>query len=91
MSSVMAESRRCSVESKEFEVLIKEGASGVRIFERSKRKQRSIFLNNGEVAWLAGTVKEVVVWKCLRCFGINQELGIQGSSFRNALMCMDIF
>ena len=48
----MVESRRWSVGSKEFELLIKGGASGDRIFERSKRKQHSIFLNKDEVVWL---------------------------------------
>jgi hypothetical protein len=56
----MAGSRSWTVESKEFELLIKGGASGVRIFKRSKRKQRSIFLKRDEIVWLVGTVKEVV-------------------------------
>jgi hypothetical protein len=56
----MAGSRKWSVESKEFEMLIKGGKTGVRIFERSKGKQRSIFLKRDELKWLAGTVKEVV-------------------------------
>jgi hypothetical protein len=43
----MAGSRRWYVESKEFEVLVKEGVAGVagvRFYERSNGKQRSIFL-----------------------------------------------
>jgi hypothetical protein len=57
---VMAGSRSWTVESKEFELLIKGGALGVRIFERSKRKQRSIFLQRNELVWLVGAVKKVV-------------------------------
>jgi hypothetical protein len=36
LSSVMEGSRRWSVESKEFEVMIKGGGLGVSIYERSK-------------------------------------------------------
>jgi hypothetical protein len=48
------------VESKEFELLIKEGASGARLLKRNNKKQRSIFLLKVELAWLARTVKELV-------------------------------
>ena len=37
LGMVMAGSRKWSVESKEFELLIKEGITGARIFERNKR------------------------------------------------------
>ena len=70
----MAESRRWPVESKEFELQIKGGASGVRIFER-KRKQRSIFLKKDEVAWLAKTVKEVVVVEMSEVFWDQSSAG----------------
>ena len=56
----MAGSRKWLVESKEFEILIKVGTAGVRMFERSKGKQRTIFLKRDELAWLVGIVKEVV-------------------------------
>jgi hypothetical protein len=46
---VMAGSRRWSVESKDFELLVKGGAAGVRLFERSNGKQRSIFLKKDGV------------------------------------------
>ena len=46
----MAESRRWSVESKEFELLIKGRVLEVRIFGRCKGKKRSIFLSKEEVA-----------------------------------------
>ena len=45
---------------KDFEVLIKGGASRVRIFERSSKKQRSISVQRDELAWLVGLVEEVV-------------------------------
>lgn len=41
--------RRWSVKAKEFELMVKAGASGVRIFERSKGKQRSIFMQKDEL------------------------------------------
>jgi hypothetical protein len=56
----MAGSWKWTVESKEFELLIKGGASGARIFKRNNKKQRSIFLLKVELAWLAHTVKELV-------------------------------
>jgi hypothetical protein len=52
--------RRWKVESKEFEVLIKGGATGVRIIERSHNKRRSIFVQRNELAWMVKTVEEVV-------------------------------
>ena len=63
------------MESKEFELLIKGGASGVRIFERGNRKQRSIFLNKDELAWLARTVKEVVVVETSEVFWDQSRAG----------------
>jgi hypothetical protein len=48
------------VELKEFELLIKGGISRARIFKRSNRKQRSIFMQKDELAWLARTVEELV-------------------------------
>ena len=46
----MVVSRRWSMESKDFELVIKGGASGARIFERSNRKQRFIFMQKEELA-----------------------------------------
>jgi hypothetical protein len=51
--------RRWKVESKEFEVLIKGGATGVRIVERSHNKRRSNFVQRNELAWLVRTVDVV--------------------------------
>jgi hypothetical protein len=53
--------RRWKVESKEFEVLIKREATGVRIIERSHSKRRSIFVQRNELAWLVKTVEVVDV------------------------------
>jgi hypothetical protein len=68
LGSVVEGSRRWSVESKEFEVLIKGGASGVRIFERSKKKQSSIFVQRDELAWMVGSLEEVVEVKTSEVF-----------------------
>ena len=56
----MEGSRRWSVESKEFEVLIKGGITKVRIVKRSNKKQRFIFVKGNELAWLVGSVEVVV-------------------------------
>jgi hypothetical protein len=56
----MAKERSWYVESKVFEMLIKGGNSGLRIVEKSKRKQGSIFLRRDELAWVVGAVEEVL-------------------------------
>jgi hypothetical protein len=56
----MAKERKWYVESKVFEMLIKGGNAGLRIVERSKRKQGSIFLRRDELAWVVGAVEEVL-------------------------------
>jgi hypothetical protein len=54
------EGARCwSVEAKVFEVLVKGGDSGVRIYERSKKKNCSIFICKDEIVWLVGALEEV--------------------------------
>jgi hypothetical protein len=58
--NIMEGSRRWSVESKEYEMLIKGGTLGVRIFERSRNKQRSIFVHRDEIVWLVRAVEVVV-------------------------------
>jgi hypothetical protein len=58
--NIMGDSRKWSVESKDFELSIKGGNLGVRIVERSNRKQRSVFIHRDEVAWLWGSVEVVV-------------------------------
>ena len=45
---------------KEFEVMIKGGALGTRIIERSNKKKRSIFIQRDEIVWLVRTVEKMV-------------------------------
>jgi hypothetical protein len=47
------------VEAKVFEVLIKGGNTGVRIYESSKKKKSSIFIRREELGWLVGALEEV--------------------------------
>jgi hypothetical protein len=56
----MEGSRRWSEESKEFELLLKGGMSGVRIVERRNQKHRSIFVYRDELSWLVGAMEVVV-------------------------------
>jgi hypothetical protein len=56
----MAVSWKWKVESKEFELVIKGGATGVRFFERNNKHQRSIFVLRDELDWLARKGKELV-------------------------------
>jgi hypothetical protein len=49
-----------TVEAKVFEVRIKGGETGVRIFECNKRKKSSIFVRRDELAWLIGALEVVV-------------------------------
>jgi hypothetical protein len=49
-----------SMEAKVFEVRIKGGDTGVRIFESNKRKKSSIFVRRDELAWLIGALEVVV-------------------------------
>jgi hypothetical protein len=57
---IMECNRRWKVESKVFKVLIKRGATGVRIVERSHNKRKSIFIQRNELAWLVRSMEEVV-------------------------------
>ena len=66
---------RWSVESKDFELLIKGGVLGARIFERNNRKQRSIFMQNDELAWLACTVEELVAMENSDVFWDQSRVG----------------
>jgi hypothetical protein len=60
LAFIMAEVRSWFVESKEFDMRIKGGNLGLRIVERSKHKQGTIFIHREELAWLVGAVEEVV-------------------------------
>jgi hypothetical protein len=57
---VMAFSWKWKVESKEFELVIKGGANGVRFFERNNKQQRSIFVLTVELDWLARIGEKLV-------------------------------
>jgi hypothetical protein len=54
---IMVVARRWSVESKEYEMMIK---GGLRIVERSNNRQRSVYVQRDELAWLVGFVEEVM-------------------------------
>jgi hypothetical protein len=56
----MAKACNWFVESKEFEMLIKGGNYGLRMVERSKRRQGSVFIHRDEIAWLVGAVEVAV-------------------------------
>jgi hypothetical protein len=64
----MEKARSWYVESKTFEMLIKGGNSGLRIVEKGKRKQGSIFLQRDEIAWLVGAVEGVLDADTLEVF-----------------------
>jgi hypothetical protein len=57
----MSVSRRWSVESKDFELVVVGGETGVRFQENCKGKLRSILLDRDEIAWLVHIFKEIVV------------------------------
>jgi hypothetical protein len=57
----MAGSWKWRVESKDFELLVKDGANGARFFERNGKRQRSIFLLKDELAWLDRKNEELVM------------------------------
>ena len=60
---------RCwSVESKEFELLLKGGLSGVRIVERRNKIQRSVFVHRDELSWLLGAMEAMVDVKTSEVF-----------------------
>jgi hypothetical protein len=49
-----------SVESKEFELVVVGGETGVRVRECCKGKKRSILLSRDELAWLVRTFEDLV-------------------------------
>jgi hypothetical protein len=63
------------VESKDFEFLIKGGLSGVRIIERSYKKQRSIFLQKEELDWLARIAEKLVAVQRSEVFWDHSRAG----------------
>ena len=75
LNTVMDGSRRWFMESKEFELVLKGGASGVRIYERSHGKQRSIFLKIDELAWMGRTVGKMIAVESLEVFWDQARAG----------------
>jgi hypothetical protein len=59
-NSSMAKARSWYVKSKKFEMLIKGGNSGLRMIERSKKQQGSIFIRRDEISWMVGAVEEAL-------------------------------
>ena len=57
---IMVDTRRWTVEAKEFELMIKGGRSGVTIVERRNGKQRSVFIHRDELTWLVEALELVV-------------------------------
>ena len=72
---MMVDSRRWSVEAKEFEVMIKGGLLGARIMERRKGKQRSIFIHRDEITWLVGALEMVVDVETSKVFWDQARVG----------------
>jgi hypothetical protein len=71
----MEDTRRWSVESKVFEMKIKGGASRVRIVKKSNNKQRSIFVQRDELAWLVGLVEVVMDMETSEVFWDQSRAG----------------
>jgi hypothetical protein len=57
---IMGKVRSWSVESKAIDMLIKGGYTGLRMVERSNKKQGSIYIHRDELTWLVGAVEEAV-------------------------------
>jgi hypothetical protein len=75
LGRAMAGSRRWFVESKDFELLVKGGVLGVRLYERSNGKQRLIFLQKHELAWLVHIVEEPVAVESSEVFWDQSRAG----------------
>jgi hypothetical protein len=64
-----------SVESKEFEMVVVGGESGVRIRESCKGKNRSILLDRAELAWLLNSFENLVCVEDSRVFWDQSQHG----------------
>jgi hypothetical protein len=84
---VMGFSSSWSVESKEFELRVVGGETGVRIREYYKGRKRSIFLDRDELAWLVRIFEDLVRVEDSRVFW-NQSL--QGFPRVLAQRCFNI-
>ena len=63
------------MESKEFELVVKGGNTGVRFFERNSNFNRSIFLHRDEVAWLDSVVEKLIAVKISEVFWDQSRAG----------------
>ena len=72
---VMALSWKWKVESKEFELVIKGGATGVRFFERNSKQQRSIFVMKVELDWLARIGEKLMAVRTSEVFWDQSRAG----------------
>jgi hypothetical protein len=67
--------RRRSVESKDLELLVVGGETGVRVCESCKGKMRSILLDRDELAWLVSIYEDLVVVEDSRVFWNQSQPG----------------
>ena len=72
---VMAGPWKWTVESKEFELVVKGGNTRVRFFERNSKNNRSIFLQRAKVAWLDNVVEELIAVKTSEVFWDQYRAG----------------
>jgi hypothetical protein len=71
----MAVPWKWTVEAKEFELVVRGGNTGVRVFERNSKMNRSIFLQRAEVAWLDRVVDDLVAVKTAEVFWDSSRAG----------------
>jgi len=72
----MSCSRRWSVESKDFELVVAGGETGVRFREKCKGRIRSIFLERDEIGWLVRIFEELVTVEDSRVFWNQASYGL---------------
>jgi hypothetical protein len=74
-SGIMPFSRRWSVESKDFELLVVGGETTVRFCESCKGMLRSILMDRDETAWLVRIFEELAVGEETRVFWNQAQPG----------------
>jgi hypothetical protein len=75
---IMVFSRRWLVESKDFELVVVGGETGVRLREICRGKLRSILMDRDEIAWLVRIFEELVVVEDSRVFWNQAQAGFPG-------------
>jgi hypothetical protein len=75
MSDLMGSSSLWSMESKEFEMVVVGGDTGVRFHERCRGMRRSILLDRAETVWLLNTIDELVAMEDSRVFWDLSRVG----------------